>query len=292
MKRIVFFLLALFMLLPAATGRAQKMVTAIDSLVIDIWPDYDRASVLVLLTGTLPGDTQFPASVTLPLPEGAQLHAVARIDGKDGEMKDDISYIPGPGGVMFNTPDLHFRMEYYFPYTVTNKRRSFDFTWLADLPVNKLEIRVQQPLSATSLTTEPVSGSVIRGEDGFNYHTFSKGPVPAEKPFSVHVDYEMNSNQLSAERMPPPTAGAQTPGKSPASTARKGINWPTVAIVFGGLLIAIVLFRQIAGRRAMPDRDEPLPRRTNKKSRPNFCHECGEPVDENDKYCSACGLEL
>jgi hypothetical protein len=82
MKRNSFILLIFFMLMPMTTGFAQKPVSVIDSLDIEIWPDYDRASVLVLLTGTLPRDTQFPASVTLPLPETAQLNAVARIDSK------------------------------------------------------------------------------------------------------------------------------------------------------------------------------------------------------------------
>jgi hypothetical protein len=54
MKRNSFILLIFFMLMPMTTGFAQKPVSVIDSLDIEIWPDYDRASVLVLLTGTLP----------------------------------------------------------------------------------------------------------------------------------------------------------------------------------------------------------------------------------------------
>jgi hypothetical protein len=47
---LLLFLLA--MILPVA-GHTQDKVTAIDTLVVDLWPDYDRTSVLVLLTGAL-----------------------------------------------------------------------------------------------------------------------------------------------------------------------------------------------------------------------------------------------
>ncbi|NIS17942.1 MAG: hypothetical protein GWN96_17315, partial [candidate division Zixibacteria bacterium] len=190
MKRNSFILLVIFVLVPTSMGFAQNPVSVIDSLDIEIWPDYDRASVLVLLTGTLPGDTRLPASVTLPLPEAAQLNAVARIDGKDGIMKDDIvSSINSAGMLTFITPDLRFRMEYYLPYVVDKSRRSFDYTWLATVNVNHLQLRVQRPTWANTLNTEPATANVVRGGDGFDYHIFPARPVPAGKPFLLKVDY-------------------------------------------------------------------------------------------------------
>jgi len=109
MKNRYFFLILLFTLILPAAGHTQGKATAIDSLTVELWPDYDRASVLVLLTGALPADTTLPATVTLPIPETAQLHAVARIDSSDGQMKDDISSSSVPDGLSFITPDLRFR---------------------------------------------------------------------------------------------------------------------------------------------------------------------------------------
>jgi len=90
MKRNYLFLLILFALMLPCIAHTQSKVTAIDSLLIDLWPDYDRTSALVLLTGALPANTKLPATVTLPFPEKAQLNAVARIDSSDGVMKDDM----------------------------------------------------------------------------------------------------------------------------------------------------------------------------------------------------------
>jgi hypothetical protein len=293
MKRYSFMLLIFFMLLPMAIGFAQNPVSVIDSLDIEIWPDYDRASVLVLLTGTLPGDTRFPVSVTLPLPEVAQLNAVARIDSKDGNMKDDIfSSTDPPGTLTFITSDLRFRVEYYLPYTVDKSHRSFDYSWLAAILVNNLQLRVQRPTSAITLNTEPAAANIVRDGDGFDYHIFPVRAVPAGKPFLLHVDYKMTTAQLSATSLPRQNASIQTPVIPTTPSTRSGINWALAAIVTGGLIIIVALVWQIAFRRPSPNIRKPIDSRVERQSGAKFCHNCGEPIDEGDRFCKGCGSEL
>jgi len=293
MRRNLFILLILFMLMPMATGFAQKPVSYIDSLDIEIWPDYDRASVLVLLTGTLPGDTQFPASVTLPLPEAAQLNAVARIDGKDGNMKDDIiSSTDPPGMLTFSTPDKRFRVEYYLPYTVNSNQRSFDYTWLAPITVNNFQLRVQRPTWASSLNTDPASANIVRGAGGFDYHIFPARAVPAGQPFSLHVDYKMTTAQLSATSLPRQNSSTQTPAIPATPGTGSGINWALAAIVAGGLIFIVALVWQIASRRPSPIIRKPIDSRVERQSGAKFCHNCGVPIDEGDIFCRGCGSEL
>jgi hypothetical protein len=293
MKRNSFILLLYFLTMPMATGFAQNPVPVIDVLDIEIWPDYDKASVLVLLTGTLPGGTRFPASVTLPLPPAAQLNAVARIDSKDGNMKDDIfSSTDPPGTLMFITPDLQFRVEYYLPYTVNKNQRSFDYTWLAAVTVNNFNLRVQRPKSAITLTTEPATANVVRSGDGFDYHTFPARAVPAGQPFSLHVDYKMTTEQLSATSLPPPNTGIQTPALPAPPSTGAGLNWALVAVAIGGLIIIGALIWQLVSRRPSPNIHHPNDSRVEKQSRAEFCRNCGEPVDESDRFCSGCGSEL
>jgi hypothetical protein len=293
MKRNPFILLILFILMPVASGFAQNPVSYIESLDIEIWPDYDRASVLVLLTGTLPGDTQFPALVTLPLPEAAQLNAVARIDGKDGNMKDDIFSNTDPPGILtFVTPDMRFRVEYYLPYTVNNNQRSFDYSWLAPIAVNNFQLRVQRPTWASSLNTEPASASVVSGAGGFNYYIFPSRAVPAGQPFSLHVNYKMTADQLSATSLPSQTTSSQTPTTPVTRGPGIAINWALAAIVVGGLILIGALIWQIVSRRPSPNIRKPNDSRVEKKSRAKFCHNCGEPIDEGDRFCRGCGSEL
>ncbi len=293
MKRSSFILLIFFVLMPMVTGFAQNSVSVIDSLDIEIWPDYDKTSVLVLLTGTLPGDTQFPASVTLPLPEVAQLNAVARIDSKDGNMKDDIfSSTDAPGTLTFSTPDLRFRVEYYLPYTVNKNQRSFDYTWLAALTVNNFQLRVQRPTSASTLNTEPAAANVVRSGDGFEYHTFPARAVPAGQPYPLRVDYKMTTAQLSATSLPPPNTSKPTSALPATPSTGSGINWALAATVTGGLIIIVALVWQIASRRSSLGIRNPIDSRGEKQTRAKFCRNCGEPIDEGDRFCSECGSEL
>lgn len=293
MKRTAFILFIVVMLMPVAPGIAQNPVAVIDTLDIEMWPDYDRPSVLVLLTGTLPGDTRLPASVTLPIPQGAQLNAIARIDGKDGKMKDDIlSSTDSPGTLTFVTPDLRFRVEYYLPYTGNDNRRAFDYTWLADISVNNLQLRIQRPASASDLSTEPATANVARGGDGFDYHTFPVRAVEAGQPFSLHVEYLTTAAQLSATQMPPANAGTQTAASAVAPGTDSGLNWALVAVVAGGLLIFGAVIWQVASRCSANSIRKPVASGVKTQSRAKFCSDCGEPLDKGDRYCGGCGLKL
>jgi len=293
MKCKPIILLIFLVMLPPAPGFAQSPVSVIDALDIEIWPDYDKAAVLVLLTGTLPGDTLLPATVSLPLPEAARLNAVARIEPKDGSMQDDIfSSTNPPGTLTFITPDLQFRVEYYLPYTVNENQRSFDYTWLAAVTVNNLQLRVQRPTSASTLKTEPATVNVVRSPDGFDYHTFPARPVPAGQSISLHVDYKMTTPQLSTASLPPPNSSIQSPALPAASGTGSGINWALAAVVTGGLIILGALIWQMASRRRASNIPKPVASRVEKQSHAKFCPNCGEPTGKGDNFCSGCGSEV
>jgi hypothetical protein len=293
MKRYLFALLILSGLMPAAASFAQDPAPVIAALTIEMWPDYDKASVLVLLTGTLPGDTRLPASVGLPLPKGARLNAVARIDSRNGNMRDDISWrTDTPDTLTFTTPDLRFRVEYYFPYTVDKNRHSFDYTWLAAVTVNNFQLMVQRPTSAGTFTAGPGPASFVRRDDGFEYYTFPARAVPAGQPFSVHVDYETETAQLSVTSLPPSNTGVQPSALPAARGTAFGFNWALAAIVAGGFIIIGALIWQIALRRRSPDIHNHLDSQGEKRSGSRFCINCGEPADKGDRFCRECGSEL
>jgi hypothetical protein len=292
MKQKSFFLIILFILIPLVTGYTQDKATAIDSLLIELLPDYDRASVLVLLTGALPADTKLPATVIVPIPKTAQLNAVARIDSSDGQMKDDIFSSPVPNGISFITPDLRFRLEYYLPYAVNNNQRTFSFSWLASISVNRFKLKIQRPLFASQLTTDPASINVFSGEDGFTYYAFPEKAIPAGQSFSVRVDYTMSTDQLSAERLAPPSARQQESGLPSTTKTGENFNWPLLAVVAGGLIIIMVFVWKIAIRRSESKQSKPHNATTKKELNSKFCSNCDNPVDTDDKFCSNCGAGL
>ena len=117
MKRLyILATMLIFGLVVAIPSHAQTDTTTLDSMAVDIWPDYDQPSVLVLLTGTLPSSTSFPASVTIPVPEDANVNAVAHIDDATGNMLTDVEADDTvPGQISLTTPSARFRIEYYVP---------------------------------------------------------------------------------------------------------------------------------------------------------------------------------
>ncbi len=294
MKRIAFICLLLLISLPTQISQAQTEVTALEKLQVDLWPDYDRSAVLVLLTGALPEGTTFPAMVTLPLPEGADFNVVARIDASDGNMKDDIEFTTDAGKVSFTTPDLAFRIEYYLPYTADGLNRSFNFTWVGGMPVNQLQVSVQQPTAATSLITEPAATSSVTGRDGFTYHTLPAQVVPAGQPYAVRLNYTMSSAQLSVPQAGPLITDVQTTGFTSRVAPESGPDWPIIVAAAVAIALAVALITwQIATSRATAKSRKPRPVRVESStSTVRYCHICGQPLQSGDKFCRECGTAV
>ncbi len=294
MKRILFLIFLMTGFLPLTAVQAQTPPESIDSLLVDLWPDYDKADVLVLLKGTLPDSTTFPATVTIPLPENADFNVVARIDASDGFMKDDIEFQIGAGNLTFTTPDLAFQIEYYLPYSVENDQRTFNYTWVAGLPVNSFQVRVQQPTVASTLLTEPAAMEVSTGQDGFSYHILPEQIVPAGQPYSIRINYTMTSSQLSAQRSGPSITDVQTTGLSPQNESGNEIDWMMILAVGGGMILLAGIIWLIMGRRTTTRPIKPRPVRAvnQQQSRAQYCHICGQPVQKSDKFCRECGTAL
>ncbi|MHC4917784.1 MAG: zinc ribbon domain-containing protein [Planctomycetota bacterium] len=290
MKRTLWLLAPLLALLPLAAARGQGPVSALENLEIFLWPDYDRPSVLALLTGTLAPDTPLPAVLSVPFPADAQLNAVARIDAQE-RMIDDIAYSTGTGTLTLTTPDPRFQVEYYLPYRIEDGEHVFSFTWLADLSVDRLNATVQRPRAAPSLLTEPMASQVLEGRDGLTYYRLPAQAVPGGQPFSLTVRYPMASTRLTAER-PGGGAGAPTaaPPAAPEPPPTPPFGWPTVLAAIGAGLVTALVAWQLARRRSGPAAqstakgDEPAARR--------YCHACGRPVAPVDRFCSDCGADL
>lgn len=284
LRRWVALLLVTFPLVALAQNRA----VAIESLAIELWPDYDRPAVLVLLTGTLPADTLLPAVVTLPLPAAAELNAVARISS-DNVMSDDIEFTSNSGQLTFTTPDRRFRVEYYLPYDADGNQRTFTYTWQASIPVAQVEATVQEPAATSSIIIEPPPVTTSSGFNGLTYHTLPVQSVPAGQPYTVRVNYTLASPQLSIEQSPAAAIVEGAEAASPAAT----INWPIVAAAVGGVLLVIALTWQIASSsRAETRMRKPRPVRPEKQTWARFCHECGQRVQPGDRFCRQCGTAV
>lgn len=313
-------LLLLMFLLFAGYGRVQAQAQPIDTITnlqVEIWPDYDQPSALVLMTGFL--DTA-PATVTMPLPGDATLNVVARVTA-DNSMIDDITVDQSvPGQITFTTPDPTFRVEYYMPYEVTDGERTMSFTWQANLTVDLLEVAVQQPTGASLMQTDPAAASVGSSTtDGFTYHVLGGTAVPAGETYSISVSYSNPGNILSVNAPPPASSGATTGTVDTVvpSATDSGFDWTLVGWIVGGIgaiLVVAAVTWQIASRQGGGSRSsrqrKPRPQSRSakeprrpakaKQARPKsdaasqtrFCTNCGNELTGKDKFCRECGTPV
>lgn len=296
-KRLTLLFVLLFLLVPISVGLAQETSPTLESMLIGVWPDYDRPSVLILISASLPADTPLPATVSIPMAEGADLLVVARIDTTDGVMKDDVTYSVENNVVTLTTPDRNFRIEYYMPYQKSGLDRSLAFTWTAPFNVNQAVFKLQRPSAATAFSFEPITANTIQ-ENGLTYHQTAPQAVSAGQAFSVNLNYTLSSERLSIEDLRNNITDAQTTFTEPTTAADEGssINWPLIAIGFGGLLIvgalAYVLITSRSGSRPQKARRSRTARPSAQPRGKKFCHNCGEAVGSNDKFCANCGTAV
>ena len=308
--RLIVALLFLTALLPAAlSARAQTPADRLEALGVELWPDYDRPAMLVLLTGTLPPTAALPATVTIPMPAEADINAVASFN-ESGALMSDVDYTAEEGQITLTTPSARFRVEYYVPYAVDGNTNSFTFDWVADVPVDALTVVVQQPLAAADFRITPAaeSSSAERG-DGLTYHTLPTRAVGAGEPFAVEIVYTVDAPVLSAPPVPTvaPSAATTTATTSAGGQTAFGVDplWLLAGVGALALIGAAWYPGQRQGRAAARAR-KPQPSRpakTNAAKPPappaakpsaatRYCHNCGQPAQPADTFCRHCGTQL
>ena len=301
------FIFVLLSILFATSAQAQLPADRIDTLILDLWPDYDEPSVLVLFTGTLSPDTPLPATINLPLHPDAEVNAVARITDEN-QMLDDVVFTIENDVLTLTTPDPRFRVEYYAPYETNGINHAFTFDWLTDISVESILAAVQQPTGATNMTVTPANANVVADTtDGFTYYTFPPDTIPAGEQFTIAFDYDMAIPKLSIDNLPAvnPSTETNTNSGATADTSSSSnsftldnVNWPLVIGLLGIVLVAVVVTWLVATRQTQPARTtrKPRPKRANTPVKPagkvRFCHECGNELNGNDKFCRECGTAV
>jgi hypothetical protein len=300
------FIFALFSLFFASSARAQLPATNIETLILDIWPDYDDPSVLVLMTGTLPSDTPLPATITIPLAAGAEINAVARITN-DNQMLDDIVFTAENDTLTLTTPDPRFRVEYYAPYEKIGNLHTFSFDWLADIPVEGLLAAVQQPTGAANMVVTPENANVVTDTtDGFTYYTFPPDEIPAGESFNISFNYDMPAPQLSVENLPSSSSGVTNTTNTPSTNTNssspsflESVNLAYVVGLIGIVLLAVVITWQVATRKTQPAASKSRKRQSKRKTsaakptgKAQFCHQCGSKLIGKEKFCRECGTAV
>jgi len=293
MRWLFIISILLFTLIPSP-ALAQSEIE-LKTLNIQLWSEHDQPSMLVIYNFEVSNETAVPASVDIRVPRAGNITAVAF--DKDGELllaeykNNPVEDAQWQVITIFVTERTIYHVEYYQPLVRSGDKRSFNFQWAGDYPVQNFEVEVQVPNDSSGVKTTP-SIPFFQNEaflsGGAMLRTLDKGD-----DYQLQLEYSRTSDEPS---VPPPSGQAVEP-LLPVDANTDGRvtlnNLPFVLGGFGALLILGALFYFFRNGPART-RKEPGRKRTKSKSADSqiYCHECGTRAQDGDRFCRVCGSKL
>jgi len=290
-------LLLLFLTLPAPVH--AKPPAAFESMEVDLWPEYDQPSMLVIYRITLDPATTLPADVTLHIPVGVGDPSAVASREASGQLLN-LAYTRAIQGdwsaVSFKTTSYQIQFEYYDPGLVkSGSTRNFTYTWPADYMVKALTLQVQQPVGASQMTLSPDLGNPITATSGLAYYNSTVGSVPAGTQFKLSIQYEKNTDALSQPTQPvqpSETLGPNTAGRTQSpSLVMLGLIGLAV-ILFIIAIYFVFRFNKVEITFSENKRHKPHKSAPDEPQEGIFCHQCGKRAAPGDMFCRACGTHL
>lgn len=300
-KWILALLLILFILLPVRVHAEDPV--SLSSMIIEIWPEYDKPSVLVIYQMTLTPATSLPATLSVRIPASAgEPNAVAERQS-DGSLYTLVSTRQVAGEwatISFTTTASQVQIEYYDQgLTKNGNARHYQYVWPGDYAITQLTIQVQQPAGATDMRIAPSLGAGVVGSDNLTYYTQDIGAITALQTIQITLDYQKSSDALSAENLQ-----IQPSAPVPQSTA-SDLNISTwlpwiLGILGAGLIIGGIVWywqtgRQRPGSKTRRQRSRALVSEVvsyGSEEGDVYCSKCGKRASPGDQFCRSCGTPI
>ncbi len=278
-----------------SAARAQSPIK-LSRLQVQLWPEYDQPSMLVIYDFQLPDSVKLPVSVSLSFPKDAHLVAVASL-AADGSLLN-TDYIGPTSNETWQTVTMQiqtattYHVEYYEPLSRTGEKRDFTLQWPGDYAVDDLSVNIRVPPDTTDIVTDP-NMKAAKAADGSSSLVQDFGAMQAAQKFTLHVIYTRTSNSLSVPSetvQPSQPIGSNTPGRVLLSN-----YLPYVLGVLGIITLgaAAIYFLQPHNPHAPQKRQAHVRRTASAQASSNLhCHQCGARAQPGDRFCRVCGTKL
>ena len=307
MKRISLILILSFLLLIAVPASAQSEVRLAVAQV-QLWPEYDDPSMLVIYTLQLPDDQDLPVDISLRMPASAgEPLAVAVVEDSNMVTRPYEYSVDGAWATLTVTVDVQLlRVEYYDPaLSQSDNPRSYTYAWPGDYAVDEFIVSVQEPVGASQMTVESEIfdfGDPIQQQDGLNYFGANLGIIGLGESFDVEIGYTKGGTNLTIESFEQ-TSAAPTTNQTTQTQSLGGLPaWAWVVIGVGAafIMVGVVDFLRNSKKPSRPSSYRQKKQRSSSRSasasstsgKKVFCHNCGQPAEPGDKFCRECGTEL
>lgn len=283
----------LALLLAPAGVLAQGETLRLELLTVRVWPEFDRPSALVFLIGEVDAATVFPVDITIDLPAGAQVNAVAYLDPDTNSLLMAQSQQEGSTlTITLEAPT--FWVEFYDPaLTIEGDRRSYAFNWTTPYAVDVILWEVQTPYNAQDMVIEPSEGGEMDTDQmGLPSMTIIEGGMAAGATLSLEFTYTKPDSILSADAMGvrPTDAGTTTTLEPAADTGGTSPLVIVLLVVAGVGLIGGGVYWYLHSTGLLERRGAGVRQPISGEKR--FCTQCGKPVGGEDLFCRHCGAKL
>jgi hypothetical protein len=299
LKRIFSLAICLACLWPASVGAQSSQSLA--AVTVELWPEYDRPTMLVIYRLTLPPEVSLPADLTMRIPAtvGKPSAVAARqVDGALFNLNYQQQLESNWLLVSLKATTLEVQIEYYDPALEKNDgSRKYVYQWPGDYSVQSFNVKIQQPMGATAMTISPSAGPGIAGSDGLIYYTKQVGELATGQSFKISVEYKKGSEDLtstSLEVQPSSPINDQADG---SLTITSALPW-ALGIAGLALLIGGGLWYWQSGRDKGRNRNRPRRRSAAQKEDATpaeehiYCPQCGKRASPGDNFCRTCGAPL
>lgn len=316
-----FLLVCLLVILGWPVRAGAQAEPSISLLEIDLWPEFDRPTVLVIYRLTLGAEASLPVDLAIKIPSNAgaptnpgEPYAVAakQLDGT----LINLAYEIQPGGdwiaVKFTATMPDVQLEYYDPDLVKqDSRRHFEYVWPGGYQINALILQVKQPVDSSNMIISPGLGFPVTGSEGLTYYSAQVGSLGPDQTYALTLDYQKSNDKLTAESIqiqPSEPLGPNTPGRKTFSNVLSSLGLTGgVAIILGGLGVALIVGAGIwyfaSSRKGLPlkprrrlrgrrEEGEVIEAQAAPAGSTVYCHQCGNRAQPGDVFCRTCGTRL
>jgi hypothetical protein len=286
----------------------------IDSLEVDLMPEYDQPSMLIIYHLNLDALTPLPAQLSLHIPAAAG-NPFNVAERHEDQKLYSLEYTTAAKGdwleVNFTATTRQVQFEYYDPrLTRDDIKRSFVYQWNEVYNVKNFVVLVQAPRDAAQVSIVPALGQGENNADGSTIYTASVGSITAGTAFNLNLSYTRPVDTLPATPPGPVASATNQPQAAAAVASPSDWSWTSfwigilVGLVAAGVAAGIYWWVKMRpaeargqGRKRhnlhkVGDTSIEADKAANQKEKGVFCHKCGRLSRPDDQFCRNCGTEL
>ena len=289
-----FLISLLFVLLTIPFSASAQGQVALDSVTVQLWPEFDQPAMLVIYDFTLTKDTSLPVDVTIRIPTDATVIAVAYASA------DGLFNVPYQEPVKADgwqeitlTVDMEttYHIEYYAPLNRSDLQRDYLYVWPGDYSVETFNLSVKAPVDTTEITTDPQMNDITTADSTQTLLSWGTSGLEAGKQLPIKVTYIKTSERLSASDQPLETGVVDENTQGRVSLS----NY--LPYILGGLGVLLIVAGGLYFWQSSKGNPEPRKRHRSRDEDSSdggdaYCHQCGKRAQSSDRFCRTCGTRL